>query len=930
MREAGLASLAYFYFDFRYTAKQDIHGLLASLLVQLSARCDSSCDIISALYSKHDNGLQLPSIDALIQCLKDMLKNRPTYIILDAVDECPDKSGTPSLRERVLDFLRDLVQLRHPDLRICITSRPEWGIEAILRPLSSHCVSLHDQTEQIEDVIKYIRAVVNSESEKKMQQWSVEDKQLVIGTLSDKADGMCVVLIVLPCNTCSLTSRRFRWVFCQLDTLRRCRLERIQRTLEQLPKTLDETYEQALESIEEESWEYAHRLFQCITVASRPLRVEELADFLAFDFANGRGAAPAFMEHWREDDPRRAVISTCSSLITVVQVHEEQIVQFSHFSAREFLTSGRLLVARQSLSRYFISPEQAHTIITQACLSVLFHPNDVNGRTIQEFPLTDYASRYWVGHAMFKNVSSHTRYAMETLFDPDEPYFMVWISMWDVDEEWHALRRWATSDSKPTATRTTLYYAALCGFQDVVEWLVNTRLQDVNAEGGTHGTPIHAASVRGHLEVALFLLKHGANVNHAGNTGQTSLHLAAAEGHSEMATLLLNRGADMNAKDTKQRSPMHYGVQGGHMKVMRLLLKHSTDTQIRDEDGKTLLHFAAEEGHSEMATLLFEYGAKVDAQDTEQRTPLHYGVQGGYPEMVTVLLESGADVNAQDTKQRTPIHYGVQGGDTGVVRLLLQSGADVQALDEGGKAPLHLAAQQGHLAIARLLLDHGANVKAQDTKQQTPMHYGAQGAHWELMDLLLRHGADLRARNKDEKTPLDLVTIPLATTTTPSATTASISPVSTASTPSASTTTSSASTLPTSTTTSTGRPWQCLTCSATFARWQDRDRHIITHLPHWIHCPFPDCPWRGNRVEKFKKHWQTHPEDHESYGLIPQREQFEIFNPNYFLDQIKTSTIPAHAAAVYAVDRVFQKADELQKPSLSANVWGYTLKQVPQ
>jgi hypothetical protein len=256
MREAGLASLAYFYFDFTDTAKQDIQGLLASLLVQLSARCDSSCDIISALYSKHDNGLQLPTIDALIQCLKDMLKNRPTYIILDAVDECPDKSDTPSLdslRERVLAFLSDLVQLHHPGLRICITSRPEWGIENILRPLSSHCVSLHEQTGQIQDVIKYIRAAVYSKSDQKMQRWSVENKQLVIDTLSQKADGMCVVLIVLPCNTCLLTSRRFRWVFCQLKTLRRCRLERIQRTLEQLPDILDETYEQALESIEEEN-----------------------------------------------------------------------------------------------------------------------------------------------------------------------------------------------------------------------------------------------------------------------------------------------------------------------------------------------------------------------------------------------------------------------------------------------------------------------------------------------------------------------------------------------------------------------------------------------------------------------------------------------------------------------------------------------------
>lgn len=916
MREAGLASLAYFYFDFMDTAKQDIRGLLASLLVQLSARSDHCCDILSAFYSRHDSGLQQPSIDALSQCLKDMLKNPrqgPTYIILDAVDECPRKTGTPSLRERVLGFLLELFKLNLPDLRICITSRPESGIEAILQPLSSHCVSLHDQIGQFRDVVKYIKAMVNLDQN--IQQWSVGNKQLVIDTLSQKADGMYVVAIVLPCNTCLPASRRFRWVFCQLNTLRRCHPERIQRTLEELPGTLDGTYEQALESIEEENWEYAHRLFQCITVASRPLRVEELAEFLAFDFGNSRGVVPTFMEDWRPRDPRGAVVSTCSSLIAVVQVHGAQIVQFSHFSVREFLTSSRLFVARQSISRYFISLEPAHTIITQACLSVLLQPNGVNGRAIREFPLAKYASRYWICHAMFKNVSSCIRYALEAFFDPNKPYFMVWVSMWDIDEEWRTLRQWTTSNSKRTAT--ALYYAALCGFHDVVEWLVKTRLQPVNAEAGNHGTPLHATSVRGHLEVARFLLEHGADINHANNTGQTSLHLAAAEGHSEMARLLLEHGANLNAQDMKLRTPMHYGIQGGHMATTRLLLQHSTGVPVKDEDGKTSLHFAAEEGHSEIATLLIEHGANVNAQDTEQRTPLHCGAQGGHSEMAMILLKHRANVHTQDTKQRTAMHYAAQGGHAEVIRLLLQHGAVVQARDEDGETPLHLASQEGHSDIARLLLEHSANVNTQDTRQQTPLHYVVQGGHMEMMHLLLIYGADLRARNKDGKTPLDLTTPTVTAAASHAATT----------TPPTTTTSSPATT---TTTTTTRMPWQCLACLATFSRWQERDRHLVSHLPHWIHCPLPHCPWRGNRLHLFKRHWKSHPEHHESYGRIPRREQFEIFNRGEFLTRISAGAIPVHAAAFHAVQLVLQKADQLQKPSLSMNVWGYKLKQTPQ
>ena len=153
-REAGLATLAYFYFDFRDTAKRGIRGLLSSLLVQLSARSNPCCDLLSALYSSHDGGSQQPSDDTLSQCLKDMLtipRQGPTYIIVDAIDECPNKFGTPSPRESVLRLMNELVQLRYPDLHIGITSRPETDIETVLRPLFSHLVSLHDESGQNKD-----------------------------------------------------------------------------------------------------------------------------------------------------------------------------------------------------------------------------------------------------------------------------------------------------------------------------------------------------------------------------------------------------------------------------------------------------------------------------------------------------------------------------------------------------------------------------------------------------------------------------------------------------------------------------------------------------------------------------------------------------------------------------------------------------------
>ena len=191
LRDAGLGMVAYYYFDFRDTAKQDVRGLLSSLVSQLSAKSDICYDILSDLYSKHDAGSQLPDDDALTRCLKDMLElpGQPIiYIVIDALDECPNSSGAPSPRKLLLDLVKYLVVLHLPNLRICATSRPEADIQVALRPLAPHTVSLHDEAGQKQDIMNYISSTVQSDTE--MEQWDAEDRKLVIDTLSGKADGM--------------------------------------------------------------------------------------------------------------------------------------------------------------------------------------------------------------------------------------------------------------------------------------------------------------------------------------------------------------------------------------------------------------------------------------------------------------------------------------------------------------------------------------------------------------------------------------------------------------------------------------------------------------------------------------------------------------------------------------------------------------------
>ena len=113
----------------------------------------------------------------------------PIYLIIDAIDECPN-TGVPSSRDQVLALVERYVGLKLPNLRLCVTSRPEADIRTSLEPLTStsNTISLHDESGQKEDIVEFVTSVVRSD--KIMQRWREEEKELVIKTLPERAEGM--------------------------------------------------------------------------------------------------------------------------------------------------------------------------------------------------------------------------------------------------------------------------------------------------------------------------------------------------------------------------------------------------------------------------------------------------------------------------------------------------------------------------------------------------------------------------------------------------------------------------------------------------------------------------------------------------------------------------------------------------------------------
>ena len=274
-----------------------------------------------------------------------------------------------------------------------------------------------------------------------------------------------------------------------------CIPARIRLALAELPETLDETYERTLRGINKANWEFAHRIFQFVSVlvASHPLYVNELADMLAFDFK--AGSISKFYEDWHLEDPADAVLSTCSTLLAIANDQGSPIVQFSHFSVKEFLMSTRLAKATDINSRrYHVSMTRAHTLVAQTCLGILLHL-DKDVTSLENFPLAEYAVEHWVDHTRFDGVSHNVEDGIKQLFDPSKPHLAICVWIYDpADPTWKQMAR-SRTPLPPPLPQTPLHYAASWGLHSVVEFLTIEHSQDVYSRDPTdNATPLHLAS----------------------------------------------------------------------------------------------------------------------------------------------------------------------------------------------------------------------------------------------------------------------------------------------------------------------------------------------------------------------------------------------------------------------------------------------------
>ncbi|CAN9201723.1 unnamed protein product [Alternaria alternata] len=547
---------AYFYFDFNNTQKQDPELMLRSLLCQLVQRSAVIPKGVDALFSSCENGQRKPSSHALLQVIKEAAQEfTHVYVVLDALDECTQRSELMDMLEAVAGWQLD-------NLRLLITSRKERDIES---SLEKHIRN--------EDAACLQRDVVDKDIQRYVQQRLHDDNDLA------------------------------RW---NRDAAIRQEIE------EALMRGAHQTYDRILTAISEEYSEYAMRILQWLTFSARPLSVEEVAEVVAIDVARD----PAFDRDEVLEDPLEA-LNICSSLITITTNEADKrlgsaqrIVALAHYSVQEYLVSDR--IRQGSAKQYSMQESACQSAITRGSLKYLMQlQQPLEEETLQMSALARYSAEFWSSHLRktgdeIEQVSQLTM----GLLTREEPAYLNWLRLHDSDRPWEEPNLEKSDDNIPMP----LYYAALLGISTVTRLLLDAGAE-VNAQGGEYGNALQAASAGGYEQVVKTLLYTGAEVNAQGGVYGNALQAASAVGHEQVVKTLLNTGAEVNAQGGVYGNALQAASVFGHEQIVKTLLDAGAEVNAQGGEYGNALQAASYRGHEQVVKTLLNAGAHQHLED---------------------------------------------------------------------------------------------------------------------------------------------------------------------------------------------------------------------------------------------------------------------------------------------------------------------------
>jgi ankyrin repeat protein len=543
----------------------------------------------------------------------------------------------------------------------------------------------------------------------------------------------------------NLTKSRFQWAACQLDVLEKCLdLHLLNKALASLPKTLHETYSRIVTAIPDEHKAYAVRILQFLTFSERPLSIEETVDAVTVNIE----AKPHFDPDNRMPEPRE-ISRYCSSLVAVVSTKSGDVLQLSHFSVKEYLTSHRL---DSAIAREF-DTFRASASIARVCLAYLLQfRQDINpDKVVQLFPLAEYSAKYWMSFtAVAERNKEDLTGLVERFFTLQGAPYQVCYSLYRPDQPWKNSEYIKLSD-RPASP---LYYAAFGGLQATVQMLLDRNV-DVNMQGGDYGNALQAASAQGHEQVVKMLLDSNTDVNMSGGYYGNALQAASAQGHEQVVKMLLDSTADMNAQGGRYSNALHAASAAGHCTIVQLLLENGADVNRQGELYNIALNAAAAESHTAVVKVLLRNGAVLSRYDIQGKSVLHHVTNRAHcdPSLVEFLLSQGAATDAADIENMTPLHYSVKFGHKSVAGLLLDKGAPIDS-SVHRKTWDQTAAKTD--ATCPVFLSEPTTTMSGTSAGLTSLHFAALAGNTDMVKFLLERGADPNALSEYNETPLHL------------------------------------------------------------------------------------------------------------------------------------------------------------------------------
>ncbi|KAL0943407.1 uncharacterized protein CTRU02_201293 [Colletotrichum truncatum] len=747
-RSQSQIGLCFFYFTFNDETKQDDSAMLRALIIQLLSQLKTTPKFLKDLYDRQKNSM-LP-VTGLLECLHLLVAMfDDVYVILDALDE------SPALRARhlMLDTLQSMRDWRN--LHLLVTSRELPEISDGIRASQLETIVMKNNVN--EDIASFVSEHLRSDTAlQKFKKYHARIEQV----LTEKAQGV------------------FRWVECQFIAIKQCPRSPylIEKLLNSLPRTLDETYARMLQNIPSDFMEQAQQMLSILCCAVRPLTAPELIDALAVDaiVPLSTGALPKF------DIDRRVeniddLQKICPGFTEVVleQETENATIRIAHFSVQEYLESDRI-TAHEKAAKYMVDVRKAHTMMAFICLSILLEEGleDLDYRDVQKrYPLVAYGVNHWPHH--YHNGISVIQLDQQAiaLFTNRRRSLKTFVEIRDFERR-NTHGTWL--GHRPTA----LYYASLLGLSSVVKALFQedygvSELESflafdvLNMQFGDHGTPLEAAATEGHLDVVKFLLEKGANPNLNKNNhdarflyGSPSLSAAISGGHSEVVELLLNAGAraytTFRSKASKHIDlATEEAARKGRLRIVQILLEKGANL---DQD---VLNAACESGSSETVRLLLDEGASINApiQDDYAVTALETACRHGHEGVVQLLLRRGAELTTRMSGGRTRealsvLEQSKSDDKSSMVRLLihtfLKQDTDNSTLKSRFPTYLEAAIAIGNEKLLSSLLNKKINFSNFEGCGPALLEASAQG-YVRIVEMLLDMGVDVNFRQQQPR-----------------------------------------------------------------------------------------------------------------------------------------------------------------------------------